>query len=413
MAGGSTGGSGGSLEQARDGVVERLRARRGELAREIVARVRGDAFDRAGEDDAEYVAGLGATVAAALEYVLAGIERGEDGAEPIPAVALEQARRAARLGVSLDTVLRRYVAGSALLGELIMEEGDRGERDGNPPIQRRALREALRAQALGLERMLAAVTAAYGDELARAGRSPEQRHFERVRRLLDGRALERPELDYELDAWHLGVIATGAGAAQAVRQLAGGAGRRLLRVAHGEQSVWAWLGGRQPFAVGDVQRIAVYATVNDGVVLALGEPARDLEGWRLTHRQAQASLRVALRRREPGGVTRYADVALLAFALTDETLARSLIEIYLSPLNQQRDGGAVLRETLRAYLAAGRNATSAAAKLNVTRHTVTSRMLTLEQRLGRGLQTCLAELELALRLEELDGFTPGTKRPPE
>jgi hypothetical protein len=60
-------------------VVGRLRTRRRELVR-----VRGDTFDRAGEDDAEYVAGLRATVGAALEYVLAGIERGE-GAGQVPA----------------------------------------------------------------------------------------------------------------------------------------------------------------------------------------------------------------------------------------------------------------------------------------------------------------------------------------
>jgi len=39
--------------------------------------------------------------------------------------ASEQARRAGRIGVSLDTVLRRYVRGSALLGEYVMEEADR------------------------------------------------------------------------------------------------------------------------------------------------------------------------------------------------------------------------------------------------------------------------------------------------
>jgi hypothetical protein len=152
-------------------VVRRLRARREELVGEIFARVSGDAFGSAGAGDAEYVAGLRATVAATVEYALQGIERGEEWAGPTPALASEQARRAARAGVSLDTVLRRYVLGGALLGECIMEEAHRDLNDWvpTPPIQRDALREALRAQAAALDRLIADVSHAYGEELERAG----------------------------------------------------------------------------------------------------------------------------------------------------------------------------------------------------------------------------------------------------
>jgi hypothetical protein len=454
VAGDGTYDRGGAFQQARAGVVERLRARRDELVGVIFARVRDDAFGPVGAQDAEYVAGLRATVAAALEYVLAGIERGEEGAGQVPAVALEQARRAARLGVSLDTVLRRYVVGSALLGEFVMEEVDRGGRDGipptpptppAPPIQREALREALRVQASVLDRLLQAITIEYGDELARAGRSPEQRRAERVRRLLDGGAIEGSDLDYELGGWHLGVIAVGARAAQATRELAAGVNCRLLSVAQDEQSVWAWLGGieRSAFVALDlVISGAIFAegpvSPSDaisaegalppppppppppgGVMLAIGEPARGLAGWRQTHRQAQAALTVALRRngiprnRTPPaqGVTftRYADVALLAGVLKDEALAKALIDIYLSPLEDSRGSGPVLRETLRAYLAAERSVSSAAIALGVVRKTVESRLRTIEEKLGRTLHPCPAELEVALLLEDLS----SAPQPPE
>jgi hypothetical protein len=136
-------GGGGPVDDARVVVVARLRARRGELVQAIFTRVRGDAFDRVGDDDAEYVAGLRAAVVAALEYVFTEIERGGQGAGVLPGIALEQARRAARVGVSLDTVLRRYVVGSALLGECVMEEADRGDWDGWALGRRGALREVL------------------------------------------------------------------------------------------------------------------------------------------------------------------------------------------------------------------------------------------------------------------------------
>ena len=150
----------------------RLRARRDELVQAIFARVRGDAFGAAGVHDAEYVEGLRAAVAVTVDFALEGIERGEGWAGPVPVVALEQARRAARVGVGLETVLRRYVLGSSLLGEVIMEEADRGEGDQSPPApldRRIALRGALRAQAAVLDRLLQAVTAAYGDELSARG----------------------------------------------------------------------------------------------------------------------------------------------------------------------------------------------------------------------------------------------------
>jgi AcrR family transcriptional regulator len=157
-------------------VVRRLRARREELVGEIFARVSGDAFSSAGAQDAEYVAGLRATVQATVEYALQGIERGDGSppTRPIPALASEQARRAARMGVGLDTVLRRYVLGSALLGDCIMEEADREDRippTRSEPIQRGALREALRAQAAALDRLIAEVSRAYGEELERAGQA--------------------------------------------------------------------------------------------------------------------------------------------------------------------------------------------------------------------------------------------------
>jgi hypothetical protein len=135
-----------------------LRARRDELVETIFARVRGDAFDRAGEDDAEYVAGLRAAVAGAVDYVLEGVERREpDGSPPtppIPAVASEQARRAARIGVPLDTVLRRYMAGQALLGDYILREAERAGRDDLP-------REMLRVQASLVDRLAREVSRAH------------------------------------------------------------------------------------------------------------------------------------------------------------------------------------------------------------------------------------------------------------
>jgi AcrR family transcriptional regulator len=421
-----------SVEDARAGVVRRLRARREELVGALFARVRAGALASSGDDDAEYVSGLRAAVYATVEYVLTGIERGVGWEGSIPVVAAEQARRAARVGVPLETVLRRYLAGHTLFERFVMDEAARGEENGIPPTPREAVQGALRAQAAVLDRLLERIAGEYGDELQRMRRSPEQRRCERVRRLLEGAAVEdgavdEAGLDYELEGrWHLGVIATGTGAAQAVRGLAVKGDRQLLSVERGERSVWAWLGGRERFAVWEVERVIGTGShpPSDGVephgmeshppgvVLAIGEPARGVEGWRLTHQQARAALVVALRRRGPGGgaVTRYADVALLASALKDEGLSRALIEVYIAPLEDRRGGDRMLLQTLRAYFAAERNVSSAAAALGIARNTLESRLRTIEVKLGRTLHPCPPELEVALRLDEI---TPSAPQPPE
>ncbi|HSZ68775.1 MAG TPA: helix-turn-helix domain-containing protein [Solirubrobacteraceae bacterium] len=385
----------GSVDQARAGVAGRLRVRRVELVEAIFARVREGALGRAGGEDADYVAGLRAAVAAAVEHGLEGIERGEEWVGPAPPAVLEQAGRAARVGVSLDTVLRRYVVGHTLLGEFVVDEVDRGELSG----RHSALRGVWRAQAAVLDRLLTVITGEYRAELVRARRSPQDQLAERVRRLLDGGAAQPTELDYEFDGWHVGAIAMGAGNEELVRALAARAERRLLSVAPDEQRVWAWLGGRDRLEVADLERVIANTALSGGVAFAVGEPAKGFEGWRLTHRQAQAALLVALRR--PRALTRYADVALLANVLKDDALVRALTDIYLSPLNDAHERGPVLRETLRAYLAAERNASSTAAMLKVARRTVENRLRTIEAKLGRSLHPCPAELEVALHLDAL------------
>ncbi len=382
------------LEVVRAGLVERLRARLPEIEKAIFVSIRDGVAGPAGGQDAEYVGGLRATIAAVLDYVLTGIEQGEEWSGPIPAAAVAQARRAARNDVGLETVLLRYTVGSRLLNGFVMDEGDR--------FPSQTLRQILDMQGGLVEHLMVAISSEYKLELERAGRSLEQRRGERVRRLLAGESIDLGEFDYEFEnAWHLGVIVVGARAREVVRSLRACLDRDILPVSHGEQTMWAWLGGESRLAVTDIEQ-QLSAMVDMGVLLAIGEPSRGTHGWRLTHRQAQAALLVALRQRQ--GITRYAEDMLLAAALQDETLATSLYEIFMSPLANQRDGGAVSRETLRVYFEVTSNAATAAVRLKVDRHTVERRLQKIEERLGRLLPTCQAELQVALRLHEL-----GTK----
>ncbi len=384
-----------SPEGVSAGVVARLRLRHVAIEEVIYARIRDPAsFGSAGSEDTEYLAGLRATVAAVVDYVLTGIEQGEEWSGSIPSVAVTQARRAAGCGVSLDTLVLRYIAGHRLLGEFVKDEADRAGYSSHG----HALHQLRRTQESLLERLTAVIASEYQQERERMERSPDQCRRELVQKLLAGEPVDYSTgLDYEFDAWHLGVIATGTRAEKAVRIMANGLGRQLLAIVCGEGTIWAWLGGHRKLAMKDIEHLLLVNEISS-VPLAIGELRRGIDGWRLTHREAQAALPVALS--GPQTLTRCADVPLEAALLRHELLAGLLVKNYLSPLSSQKDGGVVLRETLRAYFAKECNAAKAGVVLQVDRHTVGRRLRTIEEALGRLIPTCRAELELALRLEE-------------
>jgi hypothetical protein len=390
-----------SLEAIRAALVRRLEERSGEIEEAIYVRVRA-LSEPEGAEDPEYAAGLRAAVAKSLGFVLANIEKGEDSSEPIPSAVAEQARRAARSGVQLDTMLRRYATGDRVLGDFIMDEADRFPSD--------ALRRVLRTQGPQVDRLMAAVATEYMNELGRMRRSPSQRLAERVQRLVAGETpADVGDLGYPFDIWHLGMIVKGAEAETGVRALAAKLDCRVLAVPRGNEIVWAWLGGRRPLAVPDVER-RLSDGIAGGASFAVGEPHAGFDGWRLTHREAQAAQEVMLRK--PRRLMRARDVILLAAVLRDEALAKSLSETYLAPLDGHGDSGAVLRETLRAYFSAGLNAATAAAALAVDRHTVQRRLRKVEEALGRLLPDCHAELVVALSLEELEAESDPDGVPP-
>jgi hypothetical protein len=381
-----------SATRARAQLTQRLRERSAEIEQAILERIHADEGPTQTADP-EYAEGLRAAVPTALEYCLEGIERSEANPLQLPTALLSQARIAARNGVALDTVLRRYFAGYTLLGDFLVEEAEaQGLRRGGE------LKCILRSLAAALDRLLAAVSEEHGREAARPPHSSERRRTELIERLIAGEPLDGAELAYDFGGHHLGLIAKGEGCSEAIRKLAKALDSRLLLLEREEGTAWAWLGGREPI---DLDSLASHLRAEwpERESLSCGEPGEGPPGWRLTHRQAAAALPIALRGTEP--FVRYADVALLASIMQDELLVVSLKQMYLEPLEEERDGGEAAIETLRAFFAAGRNAASAAAVLGVSRQGVAKRLRAVEDRLGRSFESCGMELEAVLRMEEL------------
>lgn len=98
--------------------------------------------------------------------------------------------------------------------------------------------------------------------------------------------------------------------------------------------------------------------------------------------------------------------------LQDSLLTASLRELYLAPLEQERNGGEVLRATLRAYFSAGRNVSSTAAALGVNRRTVANRLHRVEERLGP-LDSAMTQIESCAVLAGARAAAPlGVKTDP-
>lgn len=384
----------GSQTVIRAGLSSRLREKSAEIETKIVTRIR-DLSEPVGDENASYLEGLQSAVAEAVSYGIDCIEKGGGWSAPIPPGVTRQARRAAQDGVRLDTVLRRYAAGNKVLEEfMVAEAGD---------IPREILCRILSDQGPQVDRLMESVAAEYGRELEQVERSSAQRRADHVHRLLSGDddLEDGVDLEYDFEIWHVGMILTGPRAEATARLLSERLGYRLLHILRDRDVVWGWLGStRQPAIANLVHSLP--ENLPAGIALAIGEPRNGLDGWRLTHREAQMALQVM--RRKPERFTRGRDVVLLAGILRDETLVRSLLDTYLAPLEDRGRLGPKLRETLRVYFSAGESTSIAAEDLGVSRHTIRQRIRAVEEVLDQPLHTCNAELRVALQLDELIGL---------
>lgn len=325
----------------------------------------------------------------AVNAVIDSIVEGDSWTPTLPPGAVRLFREMARQGVSLEEVLRGFTMVGGVLIEFLVERLDERQAEG-------LLRFMAAWQGRNSDGLMNAVAAAYTKEIERLEAAPSQRLGENVKKVLDGGSVENAELEYQLDASHIGLIAVGSRAGLTCRSLAEKLGCELLLLPEDESTAWAWLGARRQIEFAELER--AIATEAGAPVMAAGEPRDGVTGWRLTHREARSALPVALL--DGGRLTRYSDVALLASALCDEAAGRTLLDRYLKPLERHRDS-ATLRRTLRTYFELDCNAASTASSLGVNRHTVQRRLTRAEEAIGESMSARRAELSVALRLEDL------------
>src|SRR5262245_14715181 len=137
----------GAVGSAWDEIGERLRLREAEIKDALLARMRSISLG-VGKKSSEHVQGLRIAIDAATEHAIAAIELGEERCPSPPPPLLSQARLAARQGIGIDAIYRRYVAGQALITDFLIAEA---QQDG---ISTASLKSTLRSLASAFDRLL-------------------------------------------------------------------------------------------------------------------------------------------------------------------------------------------------------------------------------------------------------------------
>ena len=339
------------------------------------------------------------------ESILAEVRALRGGAtlpDACPSVDAEAARETALVGGSIDPMLSGYRSGHLAQWEAWFALVEDNVADA---AERRALLErGSRFFFDYADRLSRFVTQIYTDERERMLRSREQRRVQLVRDVLDGANVDTGELGYDLDANHLGALAWGPQAPQALRALAERLGSSLLLIGVREDMFWGWLGSA---ASSDRTELLRRFAPPADTRIAFGGEAIGADGFRRTHAQVQSARRVA--RSHGRAVTLYEDVALETLAARDSVAAVEFVKTELRGIDEADARSRSLCTTLEAYFAAGQNAAASAAALGVHEQTVAHRLRAIEERTGRSVAARRAELEVALRLRRY--LPEATARP--
>ena len=377
-------------QELRARLALRLRAKRDEIENAVFTRISAAVPIPNGSGlSPEYAAGVAEAVRDVVGFGLSGIEHGAELETPVPGAALEQARRAAREGVGLDTVLRRYAVGHSVLDDYVMSEAE--------VVPRGFLRDVMTQQHNLLDRLIEAISGEHTRESERLRLSYREHRAHQVESLLAGERVHEDVPGYKLEAWHIAAIVGGERTRDVAAALETWFRGDALVIHRSDDLAWVWLGAPEYVSARSIaDRVGPKLSACS---ITISEPSPGPSGFRRSHEQARAARRVAVRLRKP--VTLYADVVLLSAAMENQGLADALDQIYLAPFRE--NGDAELLQTLRAYVASQRNVSSAASLLGVHRHTVARHLDAIANRLGRPVHDCLADLEVALRLDQVIG----------
>lgn len=384
-----------SLDQQMARLRTELKARDDVMVEEMLQRMRVDTPAFFSSDDPDYVAVYTESCYAHLNVMLDQMTSERDIPTTLPFASVDETRTVAQWGISLEALVQTYRSGHSVIWEHTMDAADLCIAD--PAVRSRILKLCSRYLFAYFDRMIALVAEVYENERMSLFHESDRRRRQMVRDLLEGLPVDQSKLPYRLTGVHMAAISTGEGAERIIRQLAARHSLSCLTVRGPSHSVWAWFGG--PSLRDRTTQKDVIAAVPAGTFVAFGDAAEDVEGFRLSHREAREAYRIG---RQIGSTTlQYGEVALLSLTSRDERLAREFVQRELGFLAEDGPRAQELRDTVRAYFASGHNASAAAHRLSLNDRTVSYRLRKIEEKLGTSLLARRDEISVALHLLDM------------
>lgn len=340
-----------------------------------------------------------------------------------PPAALDLARTLAKRRHDVSVLLRMYRVGQRVfwreLMRIVIEE------IADADLRMAALEFLWDQMSRALERNIDVLVSVHTEESEKWLRGALVRRTETVHAILRGEPMDTDQasvqLGHNLRLWQSGMVLWAADELEdsdpsgKLEALAGEIAAALgaatpLTVQSSARVVWAWMAtGREP----QQGRIAGVPSLRrvPGLRVAVGVPAREVAGFRDSHRDAIRAQAVAVRGGEQAPVTAYRDVEVVSCLSADSDAMRALVAREVGGLGGTDPADARLRETVLAYLTAGGSARAAAAALRVHKNTVLYRLKQAEELLGRAIDERRLPLELALLLVDTYGerVLPGAE----
>jgi hypothetical protein len=323
----------------------------------------------------------------------------------VPAPAAAYAQRLAQRGLPLEALLRAYRLGDhRFIRWFLHTIAAHAERDEDLVA---ATSETVDFTVEYVDRISEALIAIYRAERKLWGQRTETARAAQIRAVLHDDALDESTAEimtgHTMRHWHVGVVAWAEmddpdaarnldGAAQVLRRLGGA---EALVVPGDDHTLWCWISSATPTAA-DLDAFTTSARSCPGVRFAFGEPARQLAGFRSTHREALRAQAVAEAASPGAPVTSYGRVQLAALLSENLPDLRSWVARTLGDLARDDEGMARLRETVLAFLETSGSFSEAAKRLHVHRNTVHYRLKRAEEVRGRPFSDDRIYVEVAL-----------------
>ncbi len=314
---------------------------------------------------------------------------------------IQTTRALVRRGISVSDVVRGYQLGTSYFSRRWTEAVE-ADCEGSP-LAVATVSGGTAFLLAWLERVVDRLTVEYREEAERLAREGSFARAADVRRVLAGADVDvlamSQRLGYDLRGGHVALVLSRraredeAPLETVARELASGlTSARPLVVRVDVDTAWCWIPTSNPGPL---------PPPRGGVLVGQGRPAAGLQGFLVSHTEAERALRVGtLSDRAPDSVIRYEEVELTALCSGDAPACAAFVASELGLLAADTADAAVLRETLTAFLESSSNFRAAAARLGIHHNTVRYRLEKAERVLSRPVGQRRLQLELALHLFE-------------